>query len=242
MMHYRRNGRRLRTWMKIQSSIDTASFLPLLKAAICSLLFCSGCLHHSFPVADGYHIDDKSGVAMLVPDAVQNAESGEFQALTFTLPPAPPLSRGHAKVDCAVRGDMFSLYPAQGSDRSSWIIRSPSASGWDTVSGRMDANTQWERFARELARMHDHGCFAPGLSTQFIRSSIAERIPLPANLVPAFMYSDQGERFVNLAPSMHVRIQKVLSTGASADAGARTSLRVMAIDYDVVPRRGGASG
>jgi hypothetical protein len=103
-------------------------------------------------------------------------------------------------------------------------------------------DAQWKLFLRELARMHDHGCFPTGLSTQFVRSAIVERIPIPANLVPAFMYSDQGERFVNLAPGMEIRIQKVLSTETSVNAGSRTSLRILTVDYDVVSRHGGGIG
>jgi hypothetical protein len=90
--------------------------------------------------------------------------------------------------------------------------------------------------------MHDQGCFPSDLTTQFIRSAITERIPLPANLVPIFMYSDRGERFVNLAPDMEIRIQKVLSTGTSIKTGSDTSLRILTVHYDVVSRHGGGIG
>jgi hypothetical protein len=196
-------------------------------------------MHHKLPMADGYHIDDKAGLAMLVPDAARNTPS-DFQATTFTLPAASSPSGIRAQDTCAIQGAMFSISPGSGSDRSSWTVRSPSSAGWDTVSGQTDADVQWQLFVRELARMHDHGCFAPGISTQFIRSSIAERIPLPASLVPTFMYSDQGERFVDLAPGMQVRIQKVLPAGTAANAGA--PVRMMTVDYDVVARPGGGIG
>lgn len=188
---------------------------------------------------NGYHVDDTSGLAMLVPDASQNRNSSVFQTVTLTLPAGPRQSKIDAQDNCVIQGAMFSLFAGFSSRRSSWIIRSPSLSGWDTLSGRMDANAQWRLFVRELARLHDHDCFAPGLSTQFLRSSITERIPLPANLVPTFLYSDQGERFVNVAPGMQVRIQKVLSARTPANAGQRTLLRMMTVDYDVVPRHGG---
>jgi hypothetical protein len=102
----------------------------------------------------------------------------------------------------------------------------------------MDIDAQWKLFIRELARMHDQGCVPSGLSTPFIRSAIAERIPLPANLVPIFMYSNQGERFVNLVPGMEIRIQKVLSTGTSVNTRSKTSLRILTVVYDVVARQG----
>jgi hypothetical protein len=113
--------------------------------------------------------------------------------------------------------------------------------GWDAVSRQADVDGQWKLFISDLARMHDQGCFPSGLSTQFIRSTIAKRIPLPADLVPIYMYSDRGERFVNLAPGMEIRIQKVLSAGTSANTGSGT-LRLLTVEYDVFSRQGGGVG
>jgi hypothetical protein len=191
---------------------------------------------------DGYRIDDKGGIPMLVRDDVQNINSGEFQEVTVTLAASAPAATIRAGMDCTIHGAVFSLRPSSSSYDSSWVVESPSISGWDAVSGQADVDAQWKLFIRELAGMHNQGCFPSGLSTQFIRSSVAERIPLPANLVPIFMYSDRGERFVNLAPGMEIRIQKVLSTGTSIKTGSETSLRILTVDYEVVSRHGGGIG
>ncbi|HUD54987.1 MAG TPA: hypothetical protein VMR02_07160 [Terracidiphilus sp.] len=206
------------------------------------MILCSGCVRHRISIGDGYFIDDKGGVPMLVPNAGQNINSGEFQAVTVTLPTGTSVAKIRVHEDCAIQGPVFSLQPGSGSNNRSWGVRSPSATGWDTVSGQAEVDAQWRLFIRELARMHDQGCFPSDLTTQFIRSAITERIPLPANLVPIFMYSDRGERFVNLAPDMEIRIQKVLSTGTSIKTGSDTSLRILTVHYDVVSRHGGGIG
>jgi hypothetical protein len=205
-------------------------------------MFCSGCLEHKVIVVDGYRIDDKGGIPMLVPNAGQNINSGEFQAVTVTLPAGTSAAKVRVHEDCAIEGGIFSLQPGSSSNNRSWVVRSLSATGWDTVSGQAEVDAQWRLFIRKLARMHDQGCFPSDLSTQFIRSAITERIPLPASLVPIFMYSDRGERFVNLAPGMEIRIQKVLSTGTSIKTGSDASLRILTVNYDVVSRRGGGIG
>ena len=228
--------------MKARTRFDTAPIAILSTAAVCALMCCSGCLQHKISTMDGYRIDDKGGIPMLVPNDVRNINSGEFQVVTVNLPAGTSAARIGLLKDCAIQSGVFSLQPGSSSNNSVWVVKSPSISGWDTVSGQADVDAQWRLFISELARTHDQGCFPSGLNTQYIRSAIAERIPLPANLVPIFMYSDRGERFVNLAPGMEIRIQKVLSTGASSDTGSDSSLRLLTVDYDVFSRHGGGIG
>ncbi|MDR5730441.1 MAG: hypothetical protein RB191_23790 [Terriglobia bacterium] len=228
--------------MKSRPWFGTDPVAILSRAAVCSLMFCSGCLQHKVSVVDGYRIDDKGGIPMLVPIAAPNMNSGEFQTVTVTLLPGRSAAKIRVIKDCAIQGGVFSLQAGSSSNNRSWVISSPRTSDWDTVSGQADVDAQWKRFTSELSRMHDQGCFPSGLSTQFIRSAIAERIPLPANLVPIFMYSVRGERFVNLVPGMEIRIQKVLSTGTSINGGSGTSLRLLTVNYDVVSRHDGGIG
>ncbi len=227
--------------MKRQKGFEVAPGMMLACLAASALvLFCPGCMRHGISIGNGYRIDDKSGNPMLVPIAVERAGSEQFQTVTVTLPGSSSGARTAAH-DCAISGNIFSLGPGSGLDKKSWLVRSPSISGWDKLSQETDVTGQWKLFVRDLARMHDHGCFPSGISTQLVRSAIAERIPLPADLVPMFMYSDQGENFVDLAPGMEIRIQKVLSTGEPVGAGS-TTLHLLTVDYDVVSRRGAGIG
>lgn len=179
---------------------------------------------------------------MLVPGPTPNDTPAEFQTVLITLPVGLPEARIRTHHDCAIEGDLFSMHSSPNSDNRSWIIQSPSTSGWGALREEMNGDAQWKQFIRELARLHDHGCFPTSLSTQSIRSAIAEKIPLPADRVPVFMFSERGERFVNLAPGMEIRIQKVLSKITSVSPGSRISLPMLTVDYDVVPRSGGGIG
>jgi hypothetical protein len=220
--------------MKSRTWFDTAPGMILAMAALCALLsFSTGCLQHRISVGNGYRIDDKSGTPMLVPIAMQTASSEPIQTVMITLPAKSSEANKSVPDDCAIHGSVFSLRPGSGSDKRDWFVQSPSISGWNMLGAEMDVDAQWKFFIRDLARMHDRGCFPPGLSTQSVRSAISERIPLPAGEVPIFMYSDQGERFVDLAPGMEIRIQKVLSTEASLNSDLGTSLRLLTVVYDV---------
>lgn len=199
-------------------------------------------MQHKISITDGYRIDDKGGTPMLVPNDAQNINSGNFQAVTVNLPASTSAAKTALLKDCAIQGSVFSLQPGSSSNNSVWVVKSPSISGWDMSSAQTDVDAQWKLFISDLTRMHDQGCFPTGLNTQYIRSAIAERIPLPANLVPIFTYSDRGERFVNLGPGMEIRIQKVLSQGASIYTGSDNSLHLLTVDYDVFSRHGGGIG
>jgi hypothetical protein len=100
----------------------------------------------------------------------------------------------------------------------------------------IDIDAQWRLLTHDLARIYDTGCFPPGVSLQSVRSEIAKRIPLLASDVPVFMYSDQGERFVNLAPDMEIRIQKVVAPGTSGKSGSPNAVQLQTAVFDVFPR------
>lgn len=224
--------------MKAQAWSDTARLSILPNATLCALMFCSGCLQHKVSIVGAYRIDDKGGVPMLLPSGLQGVNSETFQTVTVTLPTGQAQAKTQERDDCAVHGAVFSMLPSPGSGNNSWVVKSPSASGWVTVSGETDVYAQWKLFIRKLARVHDRGCFPSDLSTQFIRSAIAARIPIPANEVPIYMYSDQGERFVNLAPGMEIRIQRVLLTGKVPNSASVHSLLISTLVYDVTSGHG----
>lgn len=110
--------------------------------------------------------------------------------------------------------------------------------GWNPVAAEFDMDSQWRTFTREIARMNEEGCFPAGLNSLAIRLAIAERIPLPANEVPFFFYSEQGMEFIDVAPGMEVRLQQILPAGKPVSAQSRSDFRVLLANYEVIPRRG----
>ena len=216
--------------------------IRLVSVTLCALIFCSGCVQNRVYVPNGYRIQDGVGPSMLVPDASQDDTAVRVRTAIVNLSSGRSHSRISATGDCVIRGEVFSLLPRPGYGNRSWIVTSPGASGWGAFGDEADVDAEWRQFLSQLARMHRRGCFPSGLSTQFVRSVIAESIPLPASLVPIFRYSDRGEPFVNLAPGMEIRIQKLVPGVDSNDEMSEISPRIMTADYDVVSQHQGRIG
>jgi len=211
----------------------------ILFGAIASLTAwcCSGCLQPRSAIESGYRISENSGAPMLVPNSVLSSDQGRFQTETVILAAGTRESKEPA--GCQIRGEVFSLHLGSPPDGRYWIVRSPSVLGWNAFGFDTDLDEQWKGFIRDLVRTKENGCFPSGLSALSIRSAVAQRIPLPANEVPEFLYSDQGENFVDLSPGMEIRIQGVQSGGKSASSGSTVALRMSAAAYEVLSRPGG---
>lgn len=210
-------------------------------AALATLLGSSGCLRHRTAAADAYRLQDQGGLSMLIPAGPQSPAPLNIQTVSLTLP-VPASSARRLPANCAIEGTVFSLRPASDSDNRSWTLSSPSATGWEKISGEKDLRAEWRLFVQALGQMNDRGCFPASVSSQTVRSAVAAAIPIPASVVPVFMYSDQGERFVDLAPGMEIGIQKVLSTSGPAAVGPNTPVNLLTADYEIVPRPGGKLG
>ena len=212
----------------------------LSKAVLCAVhLCCSGCLHHKIVIENGFRLTENSGAPMLAPISGQTSERGNFQTSILVLPDGSASAKDRVSHQCTMNDEVFSLRSASPSDSRHWTVRSPSISGWNTLAGDIDIYSQWKIFARDLARMNEDGCFPPGLTALEIRAAIAQRIPLPAEEVPSFFYSDQGTGFADLAPGMEVGLQKLLPAGKSISEQSERPPRMWAATYEVIPRQGG---
>jgi len=223
-----------RTTQIIEPTRTGAKFATMFLCAM--LLCCSGCSDHKIAIENGFRLNENSGAPMLVPSNGQSSDLGNFQTSTLVLPGGSASAKDQVSHQCTINGEIFSLRSASPEDSRSWIIRSPSISGWDTLSSKIDIDSQWKVFTRDLARMNENRCFPSGHTALEIRAAIAQRIPLPANEVPLFFYSDQGINFIDLAPGMEVRLQQFLPTAESI--GARGPARMWAATYEVIPRHG----
>ena len=147
--------------MKTGMSINIPARI-LSSAALCILvLSSSGCLQHRASTADGYRIEDKWNVPRLVPIAVQGTTSEKRQTVVIILPAGRSETKRQVHSDCTINGTIFSLDRSSGSNERSWVVRGPSVSGWETLSGEVDIHAQWNIFLRDLARIHDEGAFHP---------------------------------------------------------------------------------
>jgi hypothetical protein len=150
--------------MKTRTAFNASLAVFVYNAALCSLLLCSGCLRHDMTTALAYRVEEIGGVPMLLPVATQITDSGQFQTTTIFLPIGHAESGRVARKDCEIEGAVFSLHLSPGSNKRSWIVRGPSASGWATLNSSIDIHAQWRLFLGELARMDERKCFASGVT------------------------------------------------------------------------------
>jgi len=229
-----------RTTQILEPTTTGAKFaMTLSKVVLCALLLCcSGCFHHKIALVSGFRLIENGGAPMLVPTDSQSSDPGNFQTSTLVLSGASASANDQVNHQCLINGDIFSLRLASSLDSRYWIVRSPSISGWDTLASKIDIGSQWKIFTRGLARMNENGCFPSGFTALEIRVAIVQRIPLPADQVPLFFYSDQGIGFTDLAPGMEVRLHGFLPAAKSISAQSQDPPRMWVAGYEVIPRHG----
>ncbi len=212
-----------------------AANLP--RVVLCALLLCcSGCFHRKIAIENGFRLIENGDAPMLVPTDSQSSDPGSFQTSTLVLSGGFAGAKDQVNHQCLINGEVFSLRSASPQDSRYWIVRSPSISGWDTLASKMDIDSQWKIFTRGVARMNENGCFPTGFTALEIRVAIAQRIPLPADEVPLFIYSDKGIGFADLAPGMEVGLHGFVPTGKSISAQSQDPPRMWVASYEVIPR------
>lgn len=203
------------------------------------LLCCSGCLHHRIAIEGGFRVEENGGAPMLVPTEMRSSDSGKFQNSELMLVGGSAGAKGQADDRCVINGEVFSLRAATPMDSRHWVVRSPSVSGWNAVASHTDMDSQWKSFTRGIARMNEEGCFPAGLSSLQIRAAVAREIPLPADEVPLFFYSDQRTGLADLAPGMEVRLERFLPAAKSTGMRSQALPGEWMASYEVITRGDG---
>ncbi|MBS1801904.1 MAG: hypothetical protein JST28_00980 [Acidobacteria bacterium] len=214
--------------------------VDLSKLVLCAfLLCCSACNHRRIAIEKGFRLEENGGAPMLVPTDSQPSDTGNFQTTKLVLSGGLVGAPKH-QLDphCLISGDIFSLRSGSPQDPRQWIVRSPSISGWNLLSGQVNIDSQWKTFVRGIERMNEKGCFPSGLTSLKIRAAVAQRIPLPSNEVPLFFYSDKRTGFTDLAPEMEVRLHGFLPAAKPVSAQVLDPPRMWVASYEVIPRHG----
>ncbi len=231
----------LRRTEMMEPGITCGAFAAKLSKVFLSalVLCCSGCFHHKVG-SGGFRLEENGGAPILVPTDDEGSGESKFRTSTVVLSGDSAATKNHARDDCGINGEVFSLRAASPFDSKRWVVRSPSVSGWNAVAGQIDVDSHWKSFARGIARMNEEGCFPGGLSSLQIRIAIAQRIPLPADEVPLFFYSDRRIGFADLAPGMQLRLERFVRTAKSVTAEGPP--RQWVARYDVISRPGEGVG
>lgn len=195
--------------------------LPMVSLASV-IMTCTGCIHPGTAIRGSYAIEDEAGLPFLVPSLDSLHRTGDTQTLLIRLKDGP--LRGAAE-RCSVASAFFGLTPSR-SGRDEWEYRSLTAGGWARESS--DVYEDWKVFLQKLASSQYSGCFSADEDVFSIQRRLAAVTPLPATEVDAFLYSNDKDGYVDLAPGMEILIRDKPSSETAHEHSSELRLRIEA--------------
>ena len=201
---------------------------PLLVSIV---FLTSGCMHRQASVSETYRLQDTAAYPLLVPSRTPRMSDTDFVNT--------PVDLGHVGLDlpngaasrCSVDGSVFSLQPPDQTASTLWVVRSPSARGWETQGGQIDAAAEWSQFTQKLQSLQKNGCFASGRAGTKNLRAIAESIPIPASELLLFYYSYNGTGAIDLVPGMQIRVERGVLQGREGNK----TMKSIEAQYEVIP-------
>jgi len=124
------------------------------------------------------------------------------------------IPRASESGNCSIKGAWFSIYPAAGHE--SWIVESPSAAAWERGTATVDMKEEWQKFEAELYGSPQGPCSLSLKEYLSVKQRIAESLSSLAEDSLFYRYAYGAGGFVDLAPPMHLRIERVF-LGAAGD-------------------------
>jgi hypothetical protein len=203
---------------------------PLLVVLTSLLTLFAGCASHRSGAV--YQLSEiNSQYFLLSPYAADSHADRQ----TLHIPRAPNSGT------CSIKGAWFSFYPA--ADDKSWIVESPSAAAWERGSGTVDIKEEWQKFETALYGSPQGPCSLSLKEYLSVKQRIAESLSTPAEDSLFYRYAYGAGGFVDLAPAMQLRIERVFlgaggnyrgtiitTYGVSADAQNEAKLNLLGID------------
>jgi hypothetical protein len=198
---------------------------------LASLLgFFAGCAAHQSKAI--YRLSEiNSQYFLLSPDA--SDAHGDRQTLL--------IPRAAGSGSCSIRGSWFSFHPA--ADRKSWIVETPTAEAWERGSGTVDMREEWQKFEAELYGSPQGLCSLSLEEYLSLKQKIAESLSSPAEDSLFYRYAYGAGGYVDLAPEMQLRIERVFlgaagdyrgtmitTYGVTADAQRQAKLNLLGVD------------
>jgi hypothetical protein len=137
----------------------------------------------------------------------------EINSQYFLLSPDAAASQLHisrkaeSQKNCSIKGPWFSFYPAP-EGKPQWIAETPSAAAWERSSGAVDMMDQWQSFESTLYGLQQRHCFASLAEYLSAKQRIAASLSPPAGDTLYYRYGFGPGGYVDLAPSMQLRIER----------------------------------
>jgi len=166
----------------------------------------AGCLRtHTAKSIGQYQLSSRSDITLLLPPAM-SPTGGTTQTTMLDLGNRSiALSNKDGVSLCAIRGRIFALSPESGGRW--WEFKAPNVNGWNTPAVHEEADSEWEMFLRQIAKLASDGCFAKGMGVDAIQQRLIEAMPIPAGEVLRFYYSLGSFGFVDLHPGMQIGVE-----------------------------------
>jgi hypothetical protein len=182
----------------------TRRIIPILPIAFLAsvITICTGCIHPRTPIRGTYTVENEAGLPFLVPSLDSLHLEGNTQTVLISLKDGP--LRRMTGEHCSVASAFFSLFPRSGRP-GQWQFRSLTANAW--AREQSDVYEDWKLFLQKLASAKYSGCFSSKEDLFSIRRTLAGLTPLPASEIDAFLYSDDKNGYVDLAPEMEILIR-----------------------------------
>jgi hypothetical protein len=170
-----------------------------------ALFLFAGCLRtHTVKSIGQYQLNSRSGMTLLLPPTM-SPTGGTTQTTMLDLGDrSDALSKDRASL-CSIRGRIFALSPESRERR--WEFQAPNVNGWNAPAIHEEADSEWEAFLRQIAKLASDGCFAKGMGVDAIQQHLIEAMPIPADEVLRFYYSLGSFGFVDLHPGMQIRVE-----------------------------------
>jgi hypothetical protein len=173
----------------------------------------AGCLRtHTVKPVGQYQLNSRSDITLLLPPAM-SPTNGTTQTTMLDLGSRSiePSNKDRVLL-CSIRGRIFALSRESGGKR--WEFQAPNVNGWNTPAVHEEADSEWEVFLRQIAKLASSGCFAKGMGVDAIQQRLIEAMPIPAGEVLRFYYSLGSFGFVDLHPGMQIRVETTQMTAS----------------------------
>jgi hypothetical protein len=182
-------------------TIRIVSWLEMVFLGILALA-CTGCVPPRSPNEETYSIENEEGLPFLVPSLDSPHLEGNTQTVPVFLKDGSQtrMTGEH----CSIASAVFCLSPRSGT-RDQWQFRSPTANAW--AREQSDVYEDWKLFLQKLASPEYAGCFSTKEDLFSIRRTLVATMPLPATEIDGFLYSDDKNGYVDLAPGMEILIR-----------------------------------
>lgn len=216
--------------MILRSGLRRLFKMMMMSAALGML---TGCIPRRAAIPGYYRIVSIDSQYFELPP---NTSSGNGSHLTIPITLSiNGISHAQPEQNCSIHGRWFSFYHSITGKDVRWFANTPSADAWAESGGSVDMGAEWETFLRELAILQDKGCFASADAATWIKTQIAERMPLPADSALLYRYSFGPGGYVDLAPGMQLQIERVLLlSDAGGQQGNAKSQGPLTTTYNLV--------